>query len=52
LKKGKDVGINQGQLIDTYVEGAALINISSQIKRPKSMPKRLTQSSRPVRRNR
>jgi hypothetical protein len=38
LKKGKDVGAAQGQLVDAYVEGTAVIKIQNKIINPKLSP--------------
>lgn len=53
LKKGKDIGIAQGHLIETYAEGLSIIKVKNQISSIRSIPKRKVQSNRrPVRRNR
>lgn len=53
LKKGKDVGLAQGQLIDVYVEAGASIKVKSQITFAKPTPKRAVQPvRRAARRNR
>jgi len=38
LKKGKDVGAAQGQLIDVYVDGGAVVKIQNQFSIPKLTP--------------